>query len=242
MAKQQTKYQTEYLQIDQWQVELIRSDRRRSLSIEINHGGLRARAPMRMREKTIVEFIKTKQSWINRHLDKMAPRPEKIRLENGITLPYLNQNFELVLLANRRGKGYFKDQRIVLPMTASQMDNELSAKNKLVRWYRQEAQNLLRDKVAHYLQQFNLTKRGLVKVREYKSRWGSCEHNGNLSFNWRIIMAPESVIDYVVIHELAHLIEFNHSKRFWRIVEQHMPDWKSQQQWLADNGAQLYRI
>jgi len=81
-----------------------------------------------------------------------------------------------------------------------------------------------------------------IKVRDYKRRWGSCDHRGDLSFNWRIVMAPSNVIDYVVIHEIAHLKEFNHSVKFWRIVEQQMPDWKDQQQWLKTNGAVLYRV
>ena len=81
-----------------------------------------------------------------------------------------------------------------------------------------------------------------IKVRDYKRRWGSCDQRGDLSFNWRIIMAPERVMDYVVVHELAHLQEFNHSRRFWNIVEQEMSDWREQQRWLSDNGSLLYRF
>ena len=81
-----------------------------------------------------------------------------------------------------------------------------------------------------------------IKVREYKRRWGSCDAKANLSFNWRIMMAPEAVIDYVVVHEMAHIIEFNHSKQFWAIVSEIMPQWQDQKEWLNVNGASLYQL
>jgi hypothetical protein len=81
-----------------------------------------------------------------------------------------------------------------------------------------------------------------VTVRDTVSRWGSCARGGNLSFSWRLIFAPEAVIDYVVAHEVAHLIEMNHSQRFWRIVEQLHPDAKAERLWLNNNRLRLMRI
>lgn len=80
---------------------------------------------------------------------------------------------------------------------------------------------------------------GRITVRDQKTRWGSCSAKGNLNFNWRLILAPEEVLDYVVIHELAHRREMNHSDRFWRIVESVMPDYRERRQWLRDHGDQL---
>ena len=80
---------------------------------------------------------------------------------------------------------------------------------------------------------------GRITVRDQKTRWGSCSAKGNLNFNWRLILAPEDVLDYVVIHELAHRREMNHSDRFWRIVESVMPDYRERRQWLRDHGDQL---
>jgi predicted metal-dependent hydrolase len=81
-----------------------------------------------------------------------------------------------------------------------------------------------------------------VTVRDTVSRWGSCARGGNLSFSWRLIFAPGAVIDYVVAHEVAHLVEMNHSKRFWRIVEQLHPDAKTERLWLNHNRLRLMRI
>lgn len=81
-----------------------------------------------------------------------------------------------------------------------------------------------------------------VFIREQKTRWGSCSLKQNLNFNWRLIFAPNKVLDYVVIHELAHLKEMNHSKQFYRIIEEVMPDYKVHKKWLRDNGYMLGKV
>ena len=80
---------------------------------------------------------------------------------------------------------------------------------------------------------------GRVTIREQKTRWGSCSRKGNVNFNWKLIRAPEKALDYVVIHELCHLYEFNHSPRFWQLVASIQPDYATWKQWLAQNGRQL---
>lgn len=80
---------------------------------------------------------------------------------------------------------------------------------------------------------------GRVTIRDQKTRWGSCSAKHNLNFNWKLIMAPSQALRYVVIHELCHLIEFNHSPRFWRLVETHMPEYESWKKWLKAHGAEL---
>ena len=81
---------------------------------------------------------------------------------------------------------------------------------------------------------------GRVAIREQKSRWGSCSRKGNLNFNWKLVMAPPAVLDYVVIHELCHLIEFNHSPRFWSLVEGQMPEYEVWKKWLKEHAEDLY--
>lgn len=81
---------------------------------------------------------------------------------------------------------------------------------------------------------------GRIAIREQKTRWGSCSSKGNLNFNWRLILAPEEVLDYVVVHELAHRREMNHSKAFYAIVESVLPDYRRAQKWLKDNGQSLW--
>ncbi|TMK23512.1 MAG: M48 family metallopeptidase [Actinobacteria bacterium] len=78
-----------------------------------------------------------------------------------------------------------------------------------------------------------------IQIRDQRTRWGSCSANGNLSFNWRLVLAPIEVLDYVVVHEVCHLREANHSRRFWRLVETRRPDWRDQKAWLDAHGPEL---
>ena len=80
---------------------------------------------------------------------------------------------------------------------------------------------------------------GKIQIRDQRTRWGSCSANGNLSFNWRLVLAPIEVLDYVVVHEVCHLREANHSRRFWRLVESRRPSWRDQKLWLDEHGPEL---
>ena len=78
-----------------------------------------------------------------------------------------------------------------------------------------------------------------IQIRDQRTRWGSCSSGGNLSFNWRLVLAPFEVLDYVVVHEVCHLREANHSRRFWRLVESRRPEWRDQRDWLSQHGPEL---
>jgi predicted metal-dependent hydrolase len=78
-----------------------------------------------------------------------------------------------------------------------------------------------------------------IQIRDQRSRWGSCSTTGTLSFNWRLVLAPFDVLDYVVVHELCHMREANHSRRFWKLVESRRPDWRAQRDWLWEHGPEL---
>lgn len=107
------------------------------------------------------------------------------------------------------------------------------------RRYIQIARDIFTVKTAYYASVMHVTY-GRISIREQKTRWGSCSSDGNLNYNWRLIFAPEEVLDYVVVHELAHRREMNHSKAFYAIVESVLPDYKQRRQWLRQNGASLW--
>mgnify|MGYP001781928635 FL=1 len=101
------------------------------------------------------------------------------------------------------------------------------------------ARDIFTKKAASYARIMNVTY-GRISIREQKTRWGSCSSKGNLNFNWRLIFAPEEVLDYVVVHELAHRREMNHSKTFYAIVESVLPDYRSPRRWLREHGHSLW--
>lgn len=105
---------------------------------------------------------------------------------------------------------------------------------------REAARVRIEERLAHFSERMGLAY-GKVSVRDQKTRWGSCSSKGNLNFNWRLVFAPGAVLDYVVVHELAHLRELNHSRRFWKLVERFSPDYREHRRWLYDNYRLLRR-
>ena len=108
------------------------------------------------------------------------------------------------------------------------------------RLYRDKARDIFEQKVSYYARMMGVSY-GRIAIRDQKTRWGSCSGEGNLNFNWRLIFAPAGVLDYVVVHELAHRKEMNHSPRFWKVVEDTMPEYRKYQKWLKENGRGLHR-
>lgn len=104
--------------------------------------------------------------------------------------------------------------------------------------YKKMARDVYEQKTAYYAKRMNVTY-GRIAIRDQKTRWGSCSSAGNLNFNWRLILAPAGVLDYVVVHELAHRRQMNHSARFWSVVEEEMPDYKRYVKWLKEHGREL---
>ena len=102
-------------------------------------------------------------------------------------------------------------------------------------WLRTEGAERFRQKTAFWAARMKVTY-GRITIRDQKTRWGSCSSGGNLNFNWRLLLMPERVMDYVIVHELAHRREMNHSAAFWQIVETYLPDYRERRQWLKENG------
>ncbi len=112
------------------------------------------------------------------------------------------------------------------------------ARNALLRWYKRKAQGKIRDKVERYAKVVGV-KPEVIGIKSFKSRWGSCSPRGDLDFNWLVVLAPNRIVDYVVVHELCHLIHHDHSPKFWKEVERVMPDYKGCKEWLKVNGHSL---
>ncbi|MDP3058201.1 MAG: SprT family zinc-dependent metalloprotease [bacterium] len=106
------------------------------------------------------------------------------------------------------------------------------------RWYIKHGREILLARLQHHAHRLNVSY-GRVFIKDQRSLWGSCSSKTNLNFNWRLLMVPPEVLDYVIIHELAHLVQLNHSKKFWAIVQRHCPNYQSQRAWVRKNGAIL---
>jgi predicted metal-dependent hydrolase len=214
--------------------KLIRSKRRTIALIIERDGSFTVRAPMRVPHAAIETFIQQKSDWITRTREKMKiiqPTLEKQYID-GEKFLFLGSTFDLKLVGSQKHLLQF-DNGFTLNHTAQKKGEQV-----FTRWYKERAFEILSERVKQYSQQYNFLPKQ-VKISSAKTRWGSCSSSGTLNFTWRLVMAPLDVIDYVVVHELAHLRVKNHSSKFWTVVATIYPEYKKQRKWLREHGEKL---
>jgi predicted metal-dependent hydrolase len=210
---------------------LIRS-RRRSIALEIcPDGTFIVRAPHLAGEEAIREFISRKRDWINKVYDRTRGQLALFRPKQfieGERFPYLGNEYILHIAPDMHGKLIFEDRFILNERFLPR------ARILFERWYKEEAFMFFTVRCKFYAGNMGV-RYNSIDLSNAKHRWGSCYSNGNLRFNWRLVMAPENIVDYVVVHELAHLVEPNHSNRFWGVVDKTFQNHREARKWLKDN-------
>jgi predicted metal-dependent hydrolase len=214
--------------------KIIRS-RRKTIALVIEgDGSLIVRAPLRTPEKTIQELVRQKTDWIIRSQAKMrANRPAERQFQQGETLPLLGQAHPIRIVTKQRASLKFENGVFLLAQSAQPRAREV-----FTRWYRQMAALLLPARLETLAARHNLRPKR-VRISSARTRWGSCSTTGTISLTWRLVLAPPEVIDYVIVHELAHLNIKNHSSHFWNAVAALMPDYKKHLAWLKAHGRTL---
>ena len=208
---------------------LVRSNRK-TIALYVKNGGVEVRAPLKMPKRAIDEFVASKEKWIN---DKLAAsgerraRRENFTLTYGDSVTYRGKQYQITKKAGNHAG--FDDERFYMPpnLTPKQI------KAACIQIYRMLAKRDLTNRVPDFAKQMSVMPAS-VKINAAKTRWGSCSGKKSLNFSWRLIMADDDVIDYVVVHELAHITEMNHSDRFWAIVAGVLPDYKERQKRLKE--------
>ena len=206
---------------------LIRS-KRKTLAIYIRNGRVEVRAPQRMSRARIEDFLIIKQSWIQRQLEKSAAQlqqQKKFSLDYGDKLLYRGKSYPIV--ASSDGTTSFDGAYFCLPPDLGSG----TIKQECIQLYRSLAQDYLQERTLAIARQMNVMP-AAIKISNAQKQWGSCNSKKVIRFSWRIMMADDPVIDYLIAHELAHLLEMNHSPQFWNIVQQHLPDYKARQKRL----------
>lgn len=222
-------------------VEVVRSIRR-TAGLHIVGTDLQVRVPEHLEDQRVAEILKRKRPWIRSkvaELKRVPPHRTK-ELVSGESFPYLGRNYRLKVQEGHQvgvclSGGYL---RATIRPTEQREHQSLRIQQYLENWYRSRALERLQDKTHRYAQQIGVSP-AAVSVRNFKSRWGSCDKKGEVVFNWNIIKAPHSIVDYVVIHELCHLIHPNHSKDFWQFVGRFDTDYLGHRQWLKEKGTGL---
>lgn len=214
---------------------LKRSTRAKHVRFEMRRDtGLTVVIPRCDKIGRLTDILEAKRDWILNNLAKCSESRSlsaKKELQSGDTVPYLGRDLKVVSQQNHGNADGVKLERNTLVVNLKSANSRLNA--ALEQWYRAQAAKLLKKRVDKLSTQLGLSYNRLI-IRGQKTRWGSCSYKGNLSFNWKLLMAPEPVIDYVIIHELTHLKEMNHTKSFWQLVAEHCPRWREHRKWLRD--------
>jgi len=216
---------------------LIRSrKRKKTISLQIGpNSEVRIYAPHHTPITEINRFVREKQNWIDKAIRRQAAiqvsSQERVYI-TGETFYYLGQPYPVeCYFEPLENEGVmFWDDRFFLNCR----ENEALKKHYFVSWYKKKARSHLSGRVDFYSGMLKLTS-GSVRITSAESRWGSCSGANNLSFSFRLIMAPPEVVDYVVVHELMHIREKNHSSKFWALVIEVIPDYKKHRRWLRDH-------
>ena len=217
-----------------------RSSRARRVRFEVREdGSLTVVLPRSCGLEAVDEMVRSKSRWILRQVDRFAasmPLNGRGKLQAGDTVPYLGTPLRVEVCEGPGPEAGVElvGQTLLVRVGPSGGDLEPVVE----RWYRDQAAARLQRKAREYAAGLGVTW-SRFSIRGQRTRWGSCSHRGTLSFNWRLMLAPEPVVDYVVVHEVAHLREMNHTGRFWRLVAERCPSWREHRKWLNDHGAEL---
>ncbi len=208
--------------------DLIVRTNRRSLSITVTkEGKLVIHAPKKMKLTDVFKYIGEKEKWI---ITKQKEIEDKLSINRSVIaykeILFLGKKYRLKKLDGLK-KIELTDDSLVLPAKFEEKDHL----NKIKKWYIDNAKKILFERLEYFadLMQINYEK---VSLSNSKNRWGSCDSNRNIKLNFRLIMLPHKAIDFVLVHELAHIVEFNHSKDFYKIISLVLPGYKLQQKTL----------
>ena len=248
--------------------QLIRSKRRKTLGLQVRHGQVTVRAPYYVSADFIENFVEEKSSWLKAKVLQQASNVECCQFKHGTSLLFLGERHIVNISLAKQAKVYTSEaaiggttlendissspyqhsaQKIINVVISNRVDSRLSSstlkarqvKKQLESYFKEQAEQLISQRLKQITKQIRLTPSKVI-IRQYRARWGSCNNRGEVSFNYLLMMAPVFVIDYVIVHELCHLSHLNHSKEFWQLVAQYLPNYQEAKKWLKSNQSELY--
>ncbi|MEJ7716900.1 MAG: SprT family zinc-dependent metalloprotease [Thermoleophilaceae bacterium] len=219
-----------------------RSERARRARVEVSAGGVEVVVPRRMALRHVAPFVEEKRRWIERTLRRYEEAVRSLpaaRLAHGGSVPLLGRELELSVLvepgrvrARVRLRG---DRRLEVAVGEPGPD---ALRKALEPWYRRRAEAEIGPRLSAAAMRAGASYGRLV-IRNQRTRWASCSSSGTMSFNWRLLLAPEAVLEYVIEHEVAHLAVPDHSRRFWALLAERCPAYREHERWLRDHGPAL---
>lgn len=219
---------------------LKQSTRIRGIRLEIHKDtGLIVVVPKKHRADQIDELLVKKSSWILRHLPAGKPVQMPLfskEIDHGEKIRYMDKQIEVVVSRDGHGKtsANLKDNTLFISCS-----NRPSSHVKILEnWYRQQAYRVFKQKADTFKTAMGLDYNRIV-IRGQRKRWASASPGGNLSINWKLLLAPEAIVDYVIMHELSHIKHMDHSKKFWGFLSVYCPKWREYRKWLVTHEDEL---
>lgn len=224
-----------------FEYKVRRSSRAKNIRINVDREGVVLVVPERVAMRHGHDFVVERADWIRGSLERFDRERAAIverELADGAEVPLLGSSLFLRVLRGPSGRVHRSGDvlRVHVPD-----DRRETVAGALERWYRREARIECAERLNAVVAR-NGTEYERVTIRDQKTRWGSCSSSGTISFNWRLLLAPEAVLDYVVEHEAAHIEVRDHSRRFWSLMDERVPDWRDHRRWLSQHGGTLRLI
>jgi len=223
-----------------YDAEIKRTSRRKTASIEVIEGVVSVVVPESLAIYKIQALLAKKHRWIKERLalqeQVIATKPKEF--VSGEAFAYMGRNYRLKVVEGAYPSIKLYQGRFVVSVRDKTINNTGAIKQLIIHWYKKHAESKLTEKTARYAKIIGVTP-STVGIKVFQSRWGSCSNKGDILYNWKIVMAPNRVVDYVVIHELCHILHHDHSPKFWKTVERYFPDYAECKEWLKLNGKAL---
>ncbi|MDQ3718820.1 MAG: M48 family metallopeptidase [Thermoproteota archaeon] len=192
--------------------------------------GVQAMVPLNYNAKELQNFVASKRDWILKTSKYYSKLKERCGGLEPSSIYFLGSRYRFNVVKDRQPSTMISD---TLKLITFHVTDLRRYKQHMQEWYKQQTARIIADRLPMLANRFNV-KYNKASIKDQKSRWASCSKKGNLHFNLLLSAAPPNVIDYVMIHELMHLIEFDHSRRFWRLVNEADPDYKKHREWLIN--------
>jgi predicted metal-dependent hydrolase len=211
-------------------IDICLSRKTRRLRLVSGINGVQAIVPLNYSARELQSFIASKRDWIiktSRYYDKLKDRCGGLEPR---TIYYLGNKYQYQIVKDRQQSTVVSDTIKLITFHVTDMRRY---KRQMHDWYKQQTARIISNRLPQLSRRFNL-QYNKVTIKNQQSRWASCSKNRNLHFNLLLVAVPPEVIDYVIIHELMHLIEFGHSSQFWQLVKEADPDYKKHREWLKD--------
>jgi predicted metal-dependent hydrolase len=214
----------------------IQYKNRKSMGITMDHyGNIEIQAPKGTPSEKILQLLEKNWGLIHEKLKENKDRmngPQQKTYKEGESFLYLGNTYPIKIYEDQLiEKDSVEFDGVLLHIRVNQLEDE-NIKQALKRFYYQQCKALVEESVATYQSYFK-TKPRSIRINDSKTTWGTCDSKLQLTFNWKLAMAPREVIDYVVVHEMCHMVHLNHDRSFWRLVGKILPDYKEKELWLA---------